>query len=198
MSYFRIFLLSCKLVQLAALTVGSWFNDYLKPQIARILTNLFEKYLVEIWIVTNEYTAFNCSSFSLQKKCRQINQNRLQYAFLIKNRKTNTNFVGKINFILYFWTVKIYITPDKKQSMKENDLRLLLSIDDRVIAEDIQATLEEYEIYTMLVSDNPASSVLGSYTGLNPIETVEIQINKDDYQRAVEILNNSDFKELLD
>jgi hypothetical protein len=82
--------------------------------------------------------------------------------------------------------------------MKENDLRLLLSIDDRIIAEDIQATLEEYEIYTMLVSDNPASSVLGSYTGLNPIETVEIQINKDDYQRAVEILNNSDFKELLD
>jgi hypothetical protein len=82
--------------------------------------------------------------------------------------------------------------------MKENDLRLLLSIDDRVIAEDIQATLEEYEIYTMLVSDNPASSVLGSYTGLNPIETVEIQINKDDYQRAVGILNNSDFKELLD
>jgi len=81
--------------------------------------------------------------------------------------------------------------------MKENDLRLLLSIDDRIIAEDIQATLEEYEIYTMLVSDNPASSVLGSYTGLNPIETVEIQINKDDYQRAVEILNNSDFKELL-
>jgi len=82
--------------------------------------------------------------------------------------------------------------------MKENDLRLLLSIDDRVIAEDIQATLEEYEIYTMLVSDNPASSVLGSYTGLNPIETVEIQINKNDYQRAVEILKNSDFKELLD
>ena len=81
--------------------------------------------------------------------------------------------------------------------MKENDLRLLLSIDDRIIAEDIQAMLEEYEIYTMLVSDNPASSVLGSYTGLNPIETVEIQINKDDYQRAVEILNNSDFKELL-
>ena len=82
--------------------------------------------------------------------------------------------------------------------MKENDLRLLLSIDDRIIAEDIQATLEEYEIYTMLVSDNPASSVLSSYMGLNPIETVEIQINKNDYQRAVEILNNSDFKELLD
>lgn len=82
--------------------------------------------------------------------------------------------------------------------MKENDLRLLLSIDDRVIADDIQATLEEYEIYTMLVSDNPASSVLGSYMGLNPMENIGIQINKNDYQRAVEILKDSDFKELLD
>ncbi len=82
--------------------------------------------------------------------------------------------------------------------MKENNLRLLLSIDDRVIAEDIQATLEEYEIYTMLVSDNPASSVLGSYMGLNPIENIQIQINKNDYQQAVEILNDSDFNELLD
>jgi len=67
MSYFRILPLSCKFVQLASLTVGSWFNGYLKPQIARILTNLFEKYLVEISIVTNEYTTFNCSSYLLQK-----------------------------------------------------------------------------------------------------------------------------------
>jgi len=52
--------------------------------------------------------------------------------------------------------------------MEKNDLRLLLSIEDRVIAEDIQNMLEESEIYTMLVSDNPASSVLSSYMGLNP------------------------------
>ena len=52
--------------------------------------------------------------------------------------------------------------------MEKNDLRLLLSIDDRVIAEDLQNILEESEIYTMLVSDNPASSVLSSYMGLNP------------------------------
>jgi len=82
--------------------------------------------------------------------------------------------------------------------MEKNDLRLLLSIDDRVIAEDLQNILEESEIYTMLVSDNPASSVLSSYMGLNPTESIDIQINKEDYQRAIEILIDSPYKELVD
>ena len=46
--------------------------------------------------------------------------------------------------------------------MEENDLRILVSIEDRVIAEDIQNMLEESEIYTLLVSDNPASSPFAS------------------------------------
>ena len=82
--------------------------------------------------------------------------------------------------------------------MQENDLRLLLSIDDRVIAEDIQSVLEESEIYTLLVSDNPASSVLNIYMGSNPTESINIQINKMDYQRAIEILNDSPYNELVD
>ena len=82
--------------------------------------------------------------------------------------------------------------------MEKNDLRLLLSIEDRVIAEDIQNMLEEFEIYTMLVSDNPASSILTTYLGLNPVESIEIQINKEDYERAIEILIDSPYKELLD
>ena len=82
--------------------------------------------------------------------------------------------------------------------MEKNDLRLLLSIEDRVIAEDIQNMLEESEIYTMLVSDNPASSVLSSYMGLNPTESIDIQINKEDYQRAIEKLIDSPYKELVD
>lgn len=82
--------------------------------------------------------------------------------------------------------------------MEKNDLRLLLSIEDRVIAEDIQNMLEEFEIYTMLVSDNPASSILTTYLGLNPVESIEIQINKKDYERAIEILIDSPYKELLD
>jgi len=82
--------------------------------------------------------------------------------------------------------------------MEKNDLRLLISIEDRIIAEDIQNILEESEIYTMLVSDNPASSILSTYSGLNPIERIEIQINKNDYQRAIEIIIDSPYKELLD
>lgn len=68
--------------------------------------------------------------------------------------------------------------------MEKNDLRLLISIEDRIIAEDIQNILEESEIYTMLVSDNPASSIITTYSGLNPIECIDIQINRNDYQRA--------------
>ena len=82
--------------------------------------------------------------------------------------------------------------------MEENDLRLLVSIDDRIIAEDIQSILEESDIYTMLVSDNPASSVMSSYMGSNPTESIDIQINIEDYQRAIEILIDSPYKELVD
>jgi len=75
--------------------------------------------------------------------------------------------------------------------MKTNELRVLLSTEDRVIAEDIQSILEEHDIYTMLVSDNPASSVIGIYMGSSAMETIDIQINNEDYQRAIEILNEN-------
>ena len=81
--------------------------------------------------------------------------------------------------------------------METNDLKLLVSTEDRVIAEDIQRVLEEFEIYTMLVTDNPISSYLSTYTGLNPIEGIDIQINKNDYQRAIEILKDSPYSELI-
>jgi len=82
--------------------------------------------------------------------------------------------------------------------MGNNDLKILLSIEDRVIGEDIQNLLEESGIYTMLVSDNSASSVLTAYTGLNAAECVSIQINKDDYDQAMAILIDSPYAELVD
>ena len=81
--------------------------------------------------------------------------------------------------------------------MEKNDLRLLVSIGDRGIAKEIKSVLEEFEIYTMLVSDNPASSYMSTYFGFNPTESIDIQINKNDYQRAIEILNESPYKELV-
>lgn len=86
----------------------------------------------------------------------------------------------------------------KKKIMEKNDLRLLISIEDRIIAEDIQSFLEESGIYTMLVSDNPASSILSTYMGSSPAENIDIQINIKDYQQAIEILNDSPYKELID
>jgi transcription antitermination factor NusA-like protein len=77
------------------------------------------------------------------------------------------------------------------------ELKLLLTIDDRIIAEDIQNLLEESEIFTILVSDNPASSILTTYSGLNPVESIEIQINSKDYDQAIKILIDSSYKDLL-
>ncbi len=81
--------------------------------------------------------------------------------------------------------------------MKKNDLRLLISTGDRVLAENIKTALEEFGIYTILVSDNPASSVINTYFGFNPIENIDIQLNKEDYEQAIEILKDSPFKELI-
>ena len=79
----------------------------------------------------------------------------------------------------------------------ENDLTTLLEIDDMIIAEDIQRVLEDSQIFTMLVSDHPASSVLNIYSGQNPSENLSIRINKNDYLKAIEILKNTAYKDLL-
>lgn len=82
--------------------------------------------------------------------------------------------------------------------MDKNEIVRLLTIDDRILAEDIQRLLDDSGIYTLLASDNPASSVMTAYTGLNTSERIEIQINKLDYQQAIKILHNSPYKDLVD
>lgn len=79
----------------------------------------------------------------------------------------------------------------------DKDLTILLETDDIVVAEDIQILLEGAQIYSVLVSDNPASSVLNVYSGFAPIENISIQVNNNDYPEALEIIKSSIFKELL-
>ena len=79
----------------------------------------------------------------------------------------------------------------------ETEIITLLEVNDMIVAEDIQGLLEESQIYSVLVSDNPASSALKAYSGYNPPENVSIQINKDDYQEAIAIINISVYKDLL-
>lgn len=81
--------------------------------------------------------------------------------------------------------------------MDSSDLKTLLRIDDRVIAEDIQQILEDHDIYTMFYSDNAAASIISAYSGLNPIESIDIKINTSDYQKAIEILRVSQYNELV-
>ena len=82
--------------------------------------------------------------------------------------------------------------------MDINDLKTLLTIDDRVVAEDIQQILEDHYIYTMFFSDNAAASIISAYSGLNPIESIDIKINTSDYQKAIEILLEGPYKELIE
>lgn len=81
--------------------------------------------------------------------------------------------------------------------MENKDIRLLASIPGRVIAEEIQRLLEASGIYTVLVSDNPASSVLNAHMGSYPMETIHIRINSKEYQQAIEILANGPYEELV-
>lgn len=81
--------------------------------------------------------------------------------------------------------------------MDKNEIMLLLSIEDRIIAEEIQGILDQSKIYTTLISDSPASSVLNAYTGFNPMERIDILINKIDFQQAIEILNTGPYSDLI-
>lgn len=82
--------------------------------------------------------------------------------------------------------------------MAGNDTRILATIEDRITAEDMQRILEEASIYTMLESDNPASSALNAYTGSHPAETVKLVVNINDFDKAKEVLSNSPYIDLIE
>ena len=81
--------------------------------------------------------------------------------------------------------------------MKKDDTKQLLETSDRPIAEEVQRFLDDNGIYTMLVSDNPASSVMNTYMGAPPSEKITMMINHADYQAAVRILSSSRYMSLL-
>ncbi|MFC2086571.1 putative signal transducing protein [Bacteroidota bacterium] len=78
-----------------------------------------------------------------------------------------------------------------------NEFVLLLKIGNMKEAKVIQSMLEESGIYSMLESDNPASSIMNIYSGLNAIENITIQVTKNDYHKAIKIIRNTKYAELL-
>ena len=77
------------------------------------------------------------------------------------------------------------------------DIKVLLEISDKIIAEEIQRVLEESNIYSILESDNPASSLLNVYFGPNTNENISLMVNQNDYQKAFEVISNTSYKDLL-
>ena len=81
--------------------------------------------------------------------------------------------------------------------MKNEYSKLLLSIDNRIIAEEIQRILEDSNIYCVVVSDNPASSAMSSFMGSSPAENLDLIVNIEDYDNAVAILSKNQYKDLI-
>lgn len=81
--------------------------------------------------------------------------------------------------------------------MEEKSTRVLLKTNERLLAEEIQGFLEASNIYIMLTSDNPASSILNAYMGSRPTESIELLVNQKDYQKALDLISASPYKELI-
>ena len=81
--------------------------------------------------------------------------------------------------------------------MKKEDSKLLLTIDDRIIIEEIQRILEDSNIFSVVLSDNPASSAMNSFMGSSPLENLDLIVNIEDYDKAVEILSKSQYEDLI-
>ncbi len=81
--------------------------------------------------------------------------------------------------------------------MKKEDSKLLLTIDDRIIIEEIQRILEDSNIFSVVLSDNPASSAMNSFMGSPPLENLDLIVNIEDYDKAVEILSKSQYEDLI-
>lgn len=78
----------------------------------------------------------------------------------------------------------------------ESEFKQLLVIGDMIIAEDIKRILEEFQVYSILTSDNAASSYLNTAFGPTISENVTIRVNRYEYVKAVEILSNTQYSDL--
>ena len=83
--------------------------------------------------------------------------------------------------------------------MSENTdkVLVLLMADNMIVAQDIKQYLEEKGVYTLIESDNPASSVMNVYTGMNAIESISIKIVASEFARAIKLLEASPYSDYI-
>ena len=78
-----------------------------------------------------------------------------------------------------------------------NELKLLLVVPDKGTADEIQRLLESGGVYCIQMSDNPASSLMSVYSPATVIENISIKVHRDDFSRAVEIIGETSYSDLL-
>jgi hypothetical protein len=78
-----------------------------------------------------------------------------------------------------------------------DDVTVLLKVNDKPLAEEIQRVLANSGVNTMLESDNPMSSALSMYVGSHVFETISVLVAQDSYLEAVKLLEDTPYFELL-
>ncbi len=81
--------------------------------------------------------------------------------------------------------------------MAYEDIKTLVKVPDKVLAEEIQRLLEERGVYSLLHSDDPAESVMNAYLGSSFKSCYTIQINIDDIPNARSIIEENGYNDFL-
>ncbi|WP_075590406.1 putative signal transducing protein [Labilibacter marinus] len=77
------------------------------------------------------------------------------------------------------------------------DIKPLLQISDKIIAEEIKRILEEAGIFSLLESSNPASSFINTYIGSAAQDDITISVTLTDYAKASEVIKEHGYKDLM-
>jgi len=81
--------------------------------------------------------------------------------------------------------------------MTASDIKPLLAVEDKVIADEIKRILEEAGIYSLLESDNPASSFHQVYMGSAARENITLSVTLDSFEAAQKVIQEHGYQDLL-
>ncbi len=81
--------------------------------------------------------------------------------------------------------------------MTASDIKPLLAVEDRVIAEEIKRLLEEAGIYSLMESDNAAASFHNVYMGSAARDNVTISVTIDSFEPATKVIQEHGYQDLL-
>lgn len=79
----------------------------------------------------------------------------------------------------------------------ETEIKDLMKLTNRTIAQEVQHLLEEHGIYSLIESDHPASSLMAVYSRMNVIEDLVVKVHRDDEMGARSVIVAGGYEEYL-